>query len=83
MGGRREASMRLIEPYPILDVYADGIGGVEILGTCVRLTFFTWQAGDRLVVAKIIRQQATLDHIRLPGMINAAAHQRRVNVVYH
>lgn len=45
----------VIEPTPIPDIYADDIAHVEIIGPNVRLTYFTWQAGERIVVCKLVR----------------------------
>lgn len=50
----------LLEPCPISDIYADGIGRVENLGNCLRLVFFTWSEGERVVVAKLIRPVSSM-----------------------
>lgn len=60
---------RLIEATPIPDIYADGIGAVELLGSCVRVILYAEHGRDRIVVAKIIRQIATIDRDRLERMI--------------
>jgi hypothetical protein len=44
-----------IEPAAIADVYADGICDVELLGANVRLIFYTWSQGERIVVAKVVQ----------------------------
>lgn len=56
----------LIELCPIMDTYTDDIGAVDNLGSCCRVTFFTWArpygggAPEKVVVAKIIRPLASL-----------------------
>lgn len=53
--------MRAIECAAIADVYADDIDHIEVLGENVRIVFFTWQDGERIVVAKIVRPRATFN----------------------
>jgi hypothetical protein len=52
----------LLEPYPVPDIYADGIDHIENLGNCFRMVFFTNARGsdERLVVAKIVRPITSL-----------------------
>lgn len=45
----------IIEMMPVPDIYADDVAMVEILGPNVRLTYFTWQDGQRIVVCKLVR----------------------------
>ncbi len=53
--------MRAIENAPIGDVYADDIDHIEMLGENVRIVFYTWEAGMKVVVAKIVRPRATFN----------------------
>lgn len=50
----------VIEPLPIPDVYADDIAMVELIGPNVRLTYFTWQDGQRVVVCKLVRPRESI-----------------------
>ena len=52
----------LLEPYPVPDVYADGIDHIENLGNCFRMVFFTnaRSGGERVVVGKIVRPMTSL-----------------------
>jgi hypothetical protein len=43
------------ETSPIGDIYVDGICDVELLGTNVRLIFYTWAQGERVVVCKLVQ----------------------------
>jgi hypothetical protein len=55
--------VRAIENAPITDTYADDIDHIEILGDNVRIVFFTWEHGERIVVAKIVRPLSTFNTI--------------------
>ena len=50
--------MTTVELIPISDIYADGIGAVEVLGGNVRVIYYTWEGppGERnkVVVAKLV-----------------------------
>ena len=48
-----------IEIFPVPDIYADGIDSVEILGENIRLTFFTWRDGEKVVVARLVRPKSS------------------------
>jgi len=45
------------ETAPIADIYADGVADVELLGDGenIRITFFTWSRGQKIVVCKLVR----------------------------
>jgi hypothetical protein len=63
-----------IEIFPVIDIYADGIDDVELIGdgANIRLTFYTWRHGEKIVVARIVRPKSsylTVDHIQ--AMIEA------------
>jgi hypothetical protein len=47
----------LLEPYPVPDVYADGIDHVENLGNCFRTVYYVWarDGQEKLIVAKLVR----------------------------
>lgn len=51
--------MAILEPYPVPDIYSDGIAHVDNLGNCFRTTYYTWSRaggqGERVAVAKIVR----------------------------
>ena len=58
-----------VEMSPIADIYADGISDVEILGDGVniRLTFFTWRNGEKIICARVVRPRSSflaIDHIQ-------------------
>lgn len=56
----------IVEVSPIADIYADGIADVEILGENIRLTFFTWRGGEKIIVCRIVRPKnsyLSVDHI--------------------
>ena len=58
-----------VEIFPVPDIYADGIAEVEILGDGVniRLTFFTWRNGEKIIVARLVRPRSSflaIDHIQ-------------------
>ena len=58
-----------VEMFPVPDIYADGIAEVEILGDGVniRLTFFTWRNGEKIIVARLVRPRSSflaIDHIQ-------------------
>ena len=50
--------MTTVELVPIADIYADGVGAVELLGGNVRVIYYTWEGppGERnkVVVAKLV-----------------------------
>ena len=51
----------LVEGHPIKDIYADGVADVELLaGGNVRLILFTWERGQRVIVARIVQPQASI-----------------------
>jgi hypothetical protein len=57
------------EIFPVPDIYADGISDVEVLGdgANVRLTFFTWRDGEKIIVARLVRPRSSflaIDHIQ-------------------
>ena len=43
-----------LESVALTDIYADGIADVELLGDNVRLIYFTWESGQKVMVAKIV-----------------------------
>lgn len=50
----------LVEPIPVMDIFADGLGQIERLGSnCARLTLTCRDGNERRVVAKIIVELAT------------------------
>ena len=55
---------RIIEPFAVIDIYADGIDHIENLGNVMRIVYFTWQrigsVMQRTCVAKIVRPTASL-----------------------
>jgi hypothetical protein len=56
-----------VEIFPVPDIYADGIAEVEILGENIRLTFFTWRNGEKVIVARLVRPRSSfvaIDHIQ-------------------
>jgi hypothetical protein len=63
-GNQGNASMQLMELGTYPEIYADGIGDVQNLGSTIRKLFFTWQKIDgiyqRIVVVSIIRPITTL-----------------------
>ena len=55
------------EIFPVPDIYADGISDVESLGENIRLTFFTWRDGEKIIVARLVRPRSSflaIDHIQ-------------------
>lgn len=50
----------MIEPIAVVDVYADDVAFVELLGPNVRLTYFTWQDGMRVVVCRLVRPRESI-----------------------
>lgn len=50
----------IIEPFVIPDIYADDIAMVELVGPNVRLTYFTWQEGQRVVVCRLVRPRESI-----------------------
>jgi hypothetical protein len=50
-----------VEMFPVPDIYADGIAEVEVLGdgANIRLTFFTWRNGEKVIVARIVRPRSS------------------------
>ena len=63
------------ENYAIPDIYADGIADVELLGPNIRIILFTWAAGQKIVVAKIVQPICSIKDRLLVDMI--AAKQKR------
>jgi hypothetical protein len=63
----REPEMtEAVEIFPVPDIYADGIAEVELLGENIRLTFFTWRNGEKIIVARMVRPRSSflaIDHI--------------------
>jgi hypothetical protein len=53
-------TMNIIEPFPVTDIYVDDIGDVEMLGPNVRITYITWQHGEAVAVAKIVRPASSI-----------------------
>lgn len=45
----------MVESTPIADIYADGIGSVEILGDNVRIIFYTQDNGEKIISCKLVR----------------------------
>lgn len=45
----------MIESTPVADIYADGIGAVEILGDNVRIIFYTQENGEKIISCKLVR----------------------------
>lgn len=50
----------VVELYPIPDIYADDVASVEVIGSNVRLTYFTWQNGQRVVVCRLVRPMSSI-----------------------
>ncbi len=50
-----------IEMFPVPDIYADGIADVEVLGDGenIRITFFTWRHGEKVIVCRMVRPRAS------------------------
>lgn len=55
--------MRAIENAAINDVYADGIDHLDIIGNgqIVRIVYFTWENGEKVITAKVVRPLATFN----------------------
>jgi hypothetical protein len=51
--------MEAVEMSPIPDIYADGIADVELLGDNIRLTFFTWRGGEKIIVCRLVRPKSS------------------------
>ena len=59
----------LVEQALVPDIYASGIGKLEIIDkVCIRLTFYVVQDGERVVVAKIVRPIASV----IPHLLDKA-----------
>jgi hypothetical protein len=61
---REDGDRRLLDLGTVNDIYADGIGAVEILGDCVRVSFFAYRTAarraggwqrEKVIVAKVVR----------------------------
>ncbi len=50
-----------IEMFPVPDIYADGIADIEVLGDGenIRVTFFTWRNGERIIVCRMVRPRTS------------------------
>jgi hypothetical protein len=69
-----ESVMRTaVEPVPISDIYADDIDHFEILGENVRIYFYTWEDGERVIVAKIVRPLSTFNTLFAARLRDAQA----------
>lgn len=67
----------LLEPYPVIDTYADGISHVENMGGIFRAVFFVWARGpngltERICVAKIVRPVRSIIGASLPRIVEEA-----------
>jgi hypothetical protein len=60
----------LVESYPITDVYADGLGRVEITGQNLRLVFFTTRPKDDGTLDREIVQRVVLPADALISAMN-------------
>ncbi|WP_292963676.1 hypothetical protein [Nitrobacter sp.] len=61
----RDAFTELIDPACVADVFVEGIGEIERIGTnCIRMTMFATRSSqgrrERIVVARLVLQEATL-----------------------
>ncbi len=76
--------MAAVEYSPIKDVYADDIDHIEVLGDTVRIVFFTWEDGEKVVVAKIVRPKASFNVLFAERVRHAQAeyeatkHERKI-----
>jgi hypothetical protein len=66
--------MTTIELVPISDIYADGVGAVEVLGGNVRVIYYTWEGppGERnkVVVAKLVMPIGAVNERALAKMLS-------------
>ena len=66
--------MTTVELIPISDIYADGVGAVEVLGGNVRVIYYTWEGppGDRnkVVVAKLVMPIGAVNERALAKMLS-------------
>lgn len=69
-------TVEVIEPTPIPDIYADDIAMVELVGPNVRLTYFTWQEGQRVVVCKLVRPRESIRGMVRDMMVAALRAER-------
>jgi hypothetical protein len=67
-------TMTTIELVPISDIYADGVGAVEVLGGNVRIIYYTWEGppGERnkVVVAKLVMPIGAVNERALAKMLS-------------
>jgi hypothetical protein len=66
--------MTTVELIPISDIYADGVGAVEVLGGNVRVIYYTWEGppGERnkVVVAKLVMPIGAVNERALAKMLS-------------
>ena len=66
--------MTTVELIPISDIYADGVGAVEVLGGNVRVIYYTWEGppGERnkVVVAKLVMPINAVNERALARMLS-------------
>lgn len=63
--------MRAVENAAINDVYADGIERLDICGPNVRIVYYTWENGEKIITAKVVRPLATFNR-RLEELVQEA-----------
>jgi len=74
--------MTTVELIPISDIYADGVGAVEVLGGNVRLIYYTWEGppGERnkVIVAKLVMPINAVNERALGKMLSEQLAAQRV-----
>jgi hypothetical protein len=63
--------MRAIENAAVMDIYADGIERLDICGPNIRIVYFTWDNGQKIITAKVIRPLVTFN-LMLEKLVNEA-----------
>ena len=66
--------MTTVELITISDIYADGVGAVEVLGGNVRVIYYTWEGppGERnkVIVAKLVMPIGAVNERALAKMLS-------------
>jgi hypothetical protein len=74
--------MTTVELVPIADIYADGVGAVELLGGNVRVIYYTWEGPpgerNRVIVAKLVMPINALTQRALGKMLSEQLAAQRV-----